>query len=82
MQSALLVLILAATSFLGSLEARATFKCFETPGEGRRCACTGATDCSKMKNSDSCKSDPKCDNSELGVIICSCKTAQTSRTGL
>jgi len=55
---------------------------FETPGEGRRCACIGAGNCSEMKNSDSCASGPECDKSELGAIICSCKAARTSRTGL
>ena len=30
---------------------------------------------------DSCKSDPTCDHSELGVLICSCRAARTSRTG-
>jgi hypothetical protein len=82
MRAALLVLTLAGLSLLGRLGAGATFNCFETPGEEPRCACVGAGNCSEMKNSDSCKSDPQCDKSELGAIICSCKAAKTSRTGL
>jgi len=82
MRVALLVLTLAVASLVGSLDAWAAFNCFETPGEGRRCACIGAGNCSEMKNSDSCTSGPECDKSELGAIICSCKAARTSRTGL
>jgi hypothetical protein len=82
MRVALLVLTLAVVSLVGSLDAWAAFNCFETPGEGRRCACVGTGNCSEMKNSDSCKSEPECDKSELGAIICSCKAVQTSRTGL
>jgi hypothetical protein len=82
MRAALLVIALAVVSLLGSLDAWAKFDCFETPGEGRRCACIGAGNCSEMKNSDSCKQDPQCDKSELGAIICSCKAVRTSRTGL
>jgi hypothetical protein len=82
MRAALLVLTLAAASLLGSLNAWSKFDCFETPGEGRRCACIGTGNCSEMKSSDSCKSDPQCDKSELGAIICSCKAVRTSRSGL
>ena len=81
MRVALPVLALTAASLVGSLDAGAEFNCFETPGEGVRCACIGASDCGEMKNSDSCKSDPECDKSELGAIICSCKAVRTSRTG-
>jgi hypothetical protein len=81
MRVALLVLSLAVTSLVGSLDARAEFNCFETPGEGVRCACIGENDCGEMKNSDSCKSDPQCDKGELGAIICSCKAARTSKAG-
>ena len=55
-------------SLVGSLDAEAEFNCFATPGEGVRCACIGLNDCSEMKNSDSCKSDPECDKNELGAI--------------
>jgi hypothetical protein len=82
MRAALLVLTLTVASLVGSLDALAAFNCFETPGEGRRCACIGAGNCNEMKDSDSCKSDPHCDKSELGAIICSCKAGKTSRTGL
>jgi hypothetical protein len=81
MRVALLVLALAVASLVGSLDAGAGFNCFDTPGEGIRCACIGANDCSEMKNSDSCKSDPQCDKGELGAIICSCKAAGTSKAG-
>ena len=80
MRVALLVLTLAVASLVGSLDAWAAFNCFETPGEGRRCACVGTGNCSEMKNSDSCKTDPTCDHSELGVPICSCRAART-KTG-
>ena len=81
MRVVLLVLTLAVVSLVGSLDAWAAFNCFETPGEGRWCA-IGAGNCSEMKNSDSGASGPECDKSELGAIICSCKAARTSRTGL
>ena len=81
MRVVLLVLTFAVVSLVGSLDAWAASS-FETPGEGRRCACIGAGNCSEMKNSDSCASGPECDKSELGAIICSCKAARTSRTGL
>jgi hypothetical protein len=78
MRAALLVIALAVASLLGSVDAWTKFDCFETPGEGRRCACVGAGNCSEMKSSDSCKSDPECDKSELGAIICSCKAVRTT----
>jgi hypothetical protein len=81
MRVALLVLTLAVASLVGSLDAEAEFNCFATPGEGVRCACIGLNDCSEMKNSDSCKSDPECDKGELGAIICSCKAARTAKAG-
>ena len=65
MRVILLVLTLAVVSLVGSLDAWAAFNCFETPGEGRRCACIGAGNCSEMKNSDSCTSGPECDKIEL-----------------
>ena len=81
MRAALLVLTLTMASLEVSVGARAEFNCFQTPGEGVRCACIGTTDCSEMKNSDSCKSDPECDKGELGAIICSCKAARTAKAG-
>jgi hypothetical protein len=81
MRVALPVLALTAASLVGSLDAWAEFNCFETPGEGVRCACIGASDCGEMKNSDSCKSDPQCDKGELGAIMCSCKAGRTSKAG-
>ena len=73
MRAALLVLTLTMASLEVSVSAQAEFNCFQTPGEGVRCACIGTTDCSEMKNSGSCKSEPMCDKGELGAIICSCK---------
>ena len=81
MRAALLVLILMSAPLAGSMGAGAEFTCFQTPGEGVRCACIGVNDCSEMKNSDSCKSDPECDKGELGAIICSCKAARTAKAG-
>ncbi len=43
------------------------------PGEGSRCACIGANDCTEMKNSDSCKSEAECDKGELGAIFAAAK---------
>jgi hypothetical protein len=84
MRAALLVLILMSALLAGIMGAGAEFKCFQTPGEGVRCACTGASDCSEMKSSGSCKSEAECDKGELGAIVCSCKAARTpkaDRTG-
>lgn len=60
MRVALLVVILALASLGWNWDARAEFNCFETPGEGSRCACIGANDCTEMKNSDNCKSEAAC----------------------
>jgi hypothetical protein len=70
------VLFLSALAVFFAPEARADFNCFESYGDGRRCACVGTSDCSQMRISNSCKSDPQCDKSELGAIICSCKAAE------
>jgi hypothetical protein len=77
MRIALLVLTLTMASLAGSMGAGAEFNCFQTPGEGIRCACIGASDCSEMKNSGSCKSEAECDKGELGAIVCSCKAARS-----
>jgi hypothetical protein len=71
MRVALLVLTFTIASLAGSMGARAEFNYFQTPGEGMRCACIGASDCSEMKNSGSCKSEAACDEGELGAIVCS-----------
>jgi hypothetical protein len=81
MRLALLVLALAVASLAGIVGAGAEFNCFKTPGEGTRCACIGASDCSQMKNSGSCKSEAECDKGELGAIICSCKAARANVGG-
>jgi hypothetical protein len=82
MRLAVLILTTATGLLFARSEASADFNCFESYGGERRCACIGTSDCSQMKSSDSCKSEPKCDNAELGAIVCSCKAAKTSRTGL
>jgi len=79
MRVALLVVILALASLGWNWDARAEFNCFETPGEGSRCACIGANDCTEMKSSDNCKSEAECDKGELAAIICSCKAARRSK---
>jgi hypothetical protein len=79
MRIALLVLTLTIASLSRSMDARAEFNCFQTPGEGVRCACIGASDCSEMKNSGSCKSEAECDKGELGAIVCSCKATRTPK---
>jgi hypothetical protein len=80
MRTALLLLMLALS--LAPSDARATFNCFETPDGEHRCACIGAENCNAMQKSNSCKTDPTCDHSELGVLICSCRAARTSLSGL
>ena len=67
MRVVLLVVILALASLGWNWDARAEFNCFETPGEGSRCACIGANDCTEMKSSDNCKSEAACDKGELGL---------------
>jgi hypothetical protein len=73
MRFALLIVTLTLVSVAWNWNAGAEFNCFETPGEGSRCACIGANDCTEMKNSGSCKSEAECDKGDLGAIICSCK---------
>jgi hypothetical protein len=77
MRFALLIITLTLASLAWNRNASAEFNCFETPGEGARCACIGANDCTDMKNSDSCKSEAECDKGDLGAIICSCKAHRT-----
>jgi hypothetical protein len=74
-----LILAFAIVTLAGSGEARTAFNCFQTPGEGSRCACIGASDCGEMKSSGNCKSEARCDKGELGAIICSCKAARTPK---
>jgi hypothetical protein len=83
MRFALLIVTLTLVSLAWNWDASAEFNCFETPGEGSRCACIGASDCTEMKNSGSCKSEAECDKGDLGAIICSCKAhrAVGSRMG-
>jgi hypothetical protein len=44
MRVALLIVTLALASLGWNRDARAELNCFETPGEGSRCACIGAND--------------------------------------
>jgi hypothetical protein len=73
MRFALLIVTLTLVSLAWNWNANAEFNCFETPGEGSRCACIGSSDCTEMKNSGSCKSEAECDKGDLGAVICSCK---------
>ena len=57
------------------------FSCFDTPDNGRRCACVGSGECDEMLKSGDCKSKPHCDDGELGPIICSCKAAPIPAAG-
>jgi hypothetical protein len=81
MRVTLLVLTIVAALVLARSDAWAAFDCFETPDGQRKCSCIGANDCVEMQKSDSCKSGPECDKSQLGAIICSCKAVPASRTG-
>jgi hypothetical protein len=81
MRLALLLLAIAIASLARSGAVRAEFNCFQTPGEGIRCACIGASDCAEMTSSGSCKSEAACDMGELGAIICSCKASHAAKVG-
>ena len=80
MRAALLTVAIAAAILLALSKAQATFDCFETSQRERRCACTGGRNCIELQKSGSCKSGFKCDDSELGATICSCKAVKTSGT--
>jgi hypothetical protein len=79
MRLALLILAFATATPAESGEARTEFNCLQTPGDGTRCACIGASDCGEMKSSGNCKSEAMCDKGELGAIICSCKATRTPK---
>jgi hypothetical protein len=79
MRRALLRLLIVPVLLL-TPSAGAAFGCFDTPGQGRKCACIGENDCDGMEQSGSCKSNPDCDKSELGALVCSCKAARGART--
>jgi hypothetical protein len=72
MRAILFALAIAALTLL-STDALTAFDCFDTPQRERRCACTGGSNCIELEKSGNCKSDFKCDDGELGAIICSCK---------
>jgi len=78
MRLALLTIIIVAALGVPRADARTDFYCFATP-VGERCACEGDDSCRALHNSDSCVSDPECDDGELGIIICSCKATPSSR---
>jgi hypothetical protein len=78
MRTALLMLAILGALSLTSSRAGA-FDCFNTPELWRRCACIGERDCSAMQASGNCSEAARCDNKELGAVICSCQTAQRSR---
>jgi hypothetical protein len=79
MRAALLTVVIAAAIFLALSKAQATFDCFETPKGEWRCAYMGGRNCIELQKSGSCKSGFKCDDSELGAMICGCKAVKTSR---
>ncbi len=74
MRTALLTLALLE-AFALTHRAQASFSCFDTPDSGRRCACVGSGECDELLKSGDCRSKARCDNGELGPIICSCKAA-------
>jgi len=77
MRLALLTIVIVAAG-ISRANARTDFYCFVTPvGEG--CACEGRESCRALDNSNSCVTDPECDDGELGIIICSCKAIPASR---
>ncbi len=78
MRTALLALTLLE-ALAQAQPARAAFSCFDTPDNGRRCACVGSSECDEMQKSGDCKSTPQCDKHELGPMICSCKAARAAK---
>jgi len=79
MRLALLTIVIVAAFGVPRADARTDFYCFVTP-VGERCACEGTESCRALHNSNSCVTDPECDDGELGIIICSCKaTADSGR---
>ncbi len=78
MRTALLTLTLLAALALAK-PARAAFSYFDTPDDGRRCACVGSGECDEMLKSGDCQSVPRCDKGELGSIVCSCKATRASK---
>ena len=79
MRIALLTLALLEI-FAQAHPARADFRCFDAPGDGRRCACVGSGECTEMQKSGDCKTAPLCDKGELGSVICSCKAVRAAGT--
>ena len=79
MRGARLVLAIALTIATVPLSAHAAFSCFVTARGERRCACVGGADCIDLQKSGSCKSHFKCDDSELGALICSCQASRSSK---
>jgi hypothetical protein len=74
-----LLMIAIVAAGVSCAHARTDFYCFVTP-VGERCACEGTESCRALHNSNSCVTDPECDDGELGIIICSCKaTADSGR---
>ena len=78
MRATLLTLTVAMTLFPPRLFAR-EFNCFDTPEGGHRCACMGSAACNEMKQSGNCKSEPVCDQGQLGTVVCSCNAGRASR---
>ena len=80
MRATLLTLTIVMAVFPPRSFARESFSCFDTPFGEHRCACIGVSPCGEMKSSGNCKSDPVCDQDQLGAVVCSCKAGSTSRT--
>ena len=78
MRATLLSLTVAIALFPSRLFAQ-EFNCFDTPEGGQRCACMGVAACGEMRQSGNCKSDPLCDQGQLGVVVCSCDAGRASR---
>ena len=79
MRGARFVAAIALAVVAVPLNANATFSCFVTARGERRCACVGGADCIALQKSGSCKSRFKCDDSELGALICSCEASRSSK---
>ena len=79
MRATLLTLTIVTAMFPPRSFAQENFNCFDTAEGGHRCACVGVATCSEMKQSGNCKSDPVCDQGQLGVVVCSCNAGRASR---
>jgi hypothetical protein len=79
LRAALLVAAIVLAVGVAPFTAQATFSCFVTAQGEPKCACIGGADCIALQKSGDCKTRFKCDDSELGALVCSCKANRSSK---